>query len=617
MGRMGGASARAAVCAAGMIAASMGAAAQTSLEPTLQQRPPEGPTLTITSREVLLDVVATDKRGRPIRGLKASDFHITEEGKPQQITSFQEHMAQSAANMPAPPQLPQNTFTNFQPVPVTNAYTVILLDALDTHVDDQMMVRHELINYLKKMEPGTPVAIFRMDLRLRMIQGFTTDPKVLLQAAESKRNMPSLLKPMESNRDLNMLIASETLQDQFRTLGRYLAAFPGRKNLVWIFGHVPGTGMSGVFLGDEFSIGNPFADDFNVMGDDPRHLTDALTISRVSVYPIDARGVEAPAMFDAGQRSAPGTGNLMQWEAAIDSEHLWMKSIAEATGGKAYFNDNGLDKQLGEIVDDGSNYYTIAYATTNQKWDGEFLQIKVMVDRPGVVLEYRPGYYAIDRTQQEQRQLAALRRKDLAKNQNYAPPTVAPASAPAPVSSPTAASTGAGAPGPVDGLAAAMQFGAIPATEVVFAAHLTPEDKVVQLGRSAPLPKDNFLTPDFRNKPFRNFIVSVRADACDVHFTRGADGTRSGALQFVTVVYTPIGEQVNSVQTSATFDLSEQEYRKLVKEGLPALQQIAIPVKGNYFIRIGVRDLASGKVGALQIAADQVRPEAASAARAR
>lgn len=612
-----GFSARAAICVLGAIAASLGAAAQTSPEPTLEQRPPEGPTLTITSREVLLDVVATDRRGRPIRGLKASDFHITEEGRPQQITSFEEHMAEGAASMPAPPQLPQNTFTNFQPAPVTNAYTVILLDAMDTRVDDQMLVRHELIKYLKKMQPGTPVAIFQMDLHLRLIQGFTTDPKVLLEAAESKRDMPSLLKPMESNRDLQMLIAGESLQDQFRTLGRYLAAFPGRKNLVWIFGHVPGTGMSGVFLGDEYSIGNPFADDFNVMGNDPRHLTDALTISRVSVYPIDARGVQAPGMFDAGQRSAPAASGLMQWEAAIDSEHLWMKSIAEATGGKAYFNDNGLDKQLEQIIDDGSNYYTIAYATTNQKWEGEFVPIKVMVDRPGVVLEHRPGYYAIDRTQQEQRQLAALRRKDLATSENYTAAVEGNASTPAPASAQKAAGAGAAMPEARDALADAMQFGAIPATEIVFAAHLSPEDKVVQLRRSAPLPQDNFLTPDFRDKPFRNYIVSIRADARDVHFTRSADGRRSGALQFVTVVYTPTGEQVNSVQTSATFDLGEQEYRKLVKQGLPALQQIAIPVKGNYFMRIGVRDLASGKVGALQIAADEVQPETASAAPAR
>lgn len=615
MRRMGRFSAGVAVCAAGMIAGSLGAAGQTTSKPTLQQRPPEGPTLTITSREVLLDVVATDKHGRPIRGLKASDFRITEQGKPQQITSFQEHTEQVAANMPAPPQLPPNTFTNFQTATVTNAYTVILLDALDTHVDDQMLVRHELIKYLKKMQPGTPVAIFQMDLRLRLIQGFTTDPRVLLQAAESKRNMPSLLKPMESNRDMQMLVSAETLQDQFRTLGRYLAAFPGRKNLVWIFGHVPGTGFSGVFLGDEFSIGNPFADDFNVLGDDPRHLTDALTISRVSVYPIDARGVQAPGMFDAGHRSAPGTSGLMQWEAAIDSEHLWMKSIAEATGGRAYFNDNGLDKQLGQIVDDGSNYYTIAYATTNRKWDGEFLHIGVTVDRPGVVLEHRPGYFAIDRSQQEQRQLAVLRRKNLAKNQNYAPTASGRASEPVSANSPPATANSATLPGPRDSLADAMQFGAIPATQIVFAAHLSPEDKVAQVRRGTPLPQDNFLTPDFRDKAFRNYIVSVRAEARDVHFARGADGRRQGALQFVTVVYTPTGEQVNSITTTTTFDLDEQEYQRLVKQGLPGLQQIAIPVKGNYFLRIGVRDLASDKVGALQIAADQVRPEVATVAR--
>lgn len=291
-----------------------------------------------------------------------------------------------------------------------------------------------------------------------------------------------------------------------------------------------------------------------------------------------------------------------------------MKSIAEATGGKAYFNENGLDKQLGQIIDDGSNYYTIAYATKNQKWEGEFLPIKVTVDRPGVVLEHRPGYYAIDRTQQEQRQLATLRREGLAKSENYVAPSGGNASAgvPATTNSQTAvANTSTSVPR--DSLAAAMMFGGLPATQVVFAAHLTPEEKVMQVRRDAPLPQDNYLTPDFRDKPFRKYIVSIRADTRDVHFTRGADGKRHGALQFVTVVYTPTGQQVNSMQTTAAFDLGEAEYRKLVHQGLPALQQIAIPVKGNYFLRIGVHDLASDRVGVLQIAADEVRPEVPAA----
>lgn len=583
-------------------------------EPTLEQRLPEGPTLRITSREVLLDVVATDAHGRPVHGLKASDFRIAEEGKPQAITSFQEHTAQAAASMPPPPPLPPNTFTNYQPVAVTNAYTVILLDALDTRVTDQMMVRHELIKYLKKMQPGTPVAIFQMDIRMRLIQGFTTDPKVLLEAAESKRNMPSLLKPMQSNRDMYLLASGETLQDGFRMMGRYLAGFPGRKNLVWIAGKVPGTGFSGVYLGDEFSIGNPFADEFNVLGDDPNHLTDALTISRVAVYPVDARGLEAPPMFDASHRSAPGGDSLMQWEASQASEHMFMNSIAEATGGKAYYNGNGLDKQLAQIIDDGSSYYTIAYATNNQKWDGEFRKIKVTVDRQDVKLLNRPGYFAIDRTAQEQEQLATLRRKGFeASRRNYDAGVAEGGAATTRNAADATAAGGAVVHGPRAGFDESMRMGAIPPTEIVFAAHLDATGKVTKLDRNAPLPKDNYLRPDFKYKPYRNYLVSVRADTQRIRFTRTADGVRHGAVNFVIVVYTQTGQTVNSLQTTAQLDVKEAEFRKLQKTGVGVVQEIAVPVKGSYFVRIGVHDLGSDRMGALQIATDQVRAETARA----
>lgn len=583
-------------------------------DPTLQQRPPEGPTLSITAREVLLDVVATDKAGHPVTGLKSSDFKVTEQGQPQRITSFQEHAADSAASFVPPPPLPPNTFTNYQPIPVTNAYTVILVDALDTRMEDQMMVRSELIGFLKKMQPGTPVAIFQLSLQMRLVQGFTTDPKVLLAAAESKRNWPSMLKPIHGDHDLYMLASNETMQDGFRMLGRYLAAFPGRKNLVWLVGKVPGTGFSGFMEGGDFSIGNPFADAFSVLGQDPDNLVDALTLSRVAVYPIDARGIPADPAFEAGRHSVPGPNSMMRWAASQASEHMFMDSVANATGGKAYYGNNGIGHEIAQIINDGSNYYTLAYATTNQKWEGEFRKISVTVDRPGVILQHRPGYYAIDRTQQEQRQLAALRRRGMASSNRGSAPqpgamaqTGAPAGSPAPDNPP-------GVQGPRAGFDAAMQLGAVPATEIVFAAHLEPGGKIVKLERNAPLPPDNFLRPDFRDKPFRTYTVSIRADARHVRFTRTADGKRHGSLAFVTVIYTPDGQTVNSLQTNADLTVGEKDYALMLKNGIGALQQIAIPVKGNYFLRVGVHDLGSDRIGVLEIAADQVHPEPPAAA---
>lgn len=572
-------------------------------DPTLQQRPPEGPTLTVTTREVLLDAVVTDASGRPVTGLKASDFSVSEEGVPQQIASMDEHHPMSAEDVARAqgPALPPNTFSNYTPIPTTDAYTVILLDALDTHVQDQMVVREQLIGYLKKMQPGTPVAIFQLDLHMHLIQGFTTDPKVLLAAAESKGDHPSLLKPMFGSLDTYILANNETLEDGFRIMGRYLAGFPGRKNLIWLTGVVAGTNLAGAMYGG-IPFGNPFIDDFSLLGDDPNNMTAALTLSRVAVYPIDARGLLAAPQFDASRRGVPGTGSIMNWLASQDAEHMYLDSVAEATGGKAYYNSNGLKQILAQIVNDGSNYYTIAYSTTNQQWNGQFRRIKLNVDRPGLKLEYKPGYYAINRDQQQQNQLAALRRKGLkSAGQRYN------AGAAANGNAPSAANAGAVISSPRAGFDAAMQLGAVPPTEIIFAANLRVGSKIVKLDRNSPLPADNFLRPDFKTKPFHTYTVHIQADMHSVRMTRTADGIRHGALQFVTVVYSPTGEVVNSMQTTASFDFSPAKYRKILAAGLGASQEIAVPIKGSYFFRIGVHDITSDRVGALELADNEVR----------
>jgi hypothetical protein len=295
----------------------------------------------------------------------------------------------------------------------------------------------------------------------------------------------------------------------------------------------------------------------------------------------------------------------MNWLANQDAEHMYLDSVAEATGGKAYYNSNGLKQILAQIVNDGSNYYTIAYSTTNQQWNGQFRRIKLSVDRPGLKLEYRPGYYAINRDQHQQNQLAALRRKGLkSAGGRYDVGAAANGNAP------SVANAGAMISSPRAGFDAAMQLGAVPPTEIIFAANLRVGNKIVKLDRNSPLPADNFLRPDFKTKPFHTYTVHIQADMHSVRMTRTADGIRHGALQFVTVVYSPTGEVVNSMQTTASFDLSPAKYRKMLAAGLGASQDIAVPIKGSYFFRIGVHDITSDRVGALELADNEVHANA-------
>ncbi len=155
-------------------------------------------------------------------------------------------------------------------------------------------------------------------------------------------------------------------------------------------------------------MGNPFRDDFMVYDDMMNGLTDALSLSRVAVYPVDARGLQTPPMFDASRRRPMSNSGFYTAQAF---NHMNLDEIADATGGKAYYNTNGLKQTLAEIVDNGSSYYTLDYATTNRKWDGKFRHIKIALNRSGLKLQYRPGYYAVDRTRMEERQVASMERR--------------------------------------------------------------------------------------------------------------------------------------------------------------------------------------------------------------
>jgi hypothetical protein len=414
--------------------------------------------------------------------------------------------------------------------------------------------------------------------------------------------MPSLQKPIRGTHEEYNRVRLDILRSGFQLMGRYLGGFPGRKNLIWLTGSIPGSYRLDP-LGTSF--GKSFHDDFAVLQDDPGALTDALTLSRVAVYPIDIRGLQTPPQFQASNAHGPSPNANMNFEGRQAFQHMDLDTIAEQTGGKAYYNTNGFKQIIGEIVSNGSNYYTLAYSTTNKKWNGQFRHIKVTVDRQGLQVQYRHGFYAYDRAQLEQRLLAAMeKRKASAATNPFGDDQ--PQDAEAPQSD--AAPNGAGAliKHPKGGFEATMQLGAIPPTEVIFTANLAVDDKVEKLDKNAPLPADNYLEANYKGKPFRTYTVKIHADARAFRMNREADGRRHGTVEFVTLVFDQQGNRVNSMLSTAVINLSEDRYQQLLAHGLSAQEQIAVPVKGNYFLRVGVHDVPSDHIGALEIPVDEV-----------
>ncbi len=574
-----------------------------------QQAPP---VLSVTTHEVLLDVVVTDG-SRAVTGLKASDFTVLEDGRPQVVASLQEHAPMTAAmNAQAAsfPALPPNTFTNFVPTANTNAYTVILLDALNTRLDDQMSIRLALIKYLKHMQSGGPVAIFERDTKMHLVQGFTSDPQVLLAAAQSARDNPSMRSVVRATKEEYLEYRINEMSMGFQLLGRYLAAFPGRKNLIWFTGALPHTTTLA-------PMGDPFIDEFKILEGDPHELTAALTLSRVAVYPIDARGLPVAPQYLAATNLPPAADATAQFETGQGFQHLALDTIAEATGGRAYYSSNGLGDKIAEIENNGASYYTLTYATNNKNWNGEFRHIKIEVNRAHEKLQYRQGYYAVDRTKQEQKQLDDLnnaqRVESTPDNENTPGASLPPSAPNKDVETPekTAAQpANADRHGPPkEGFEEAMMLGAIPPTEIILTVRINENEKVEQLRKEDPWPKDNYLAADFKYKPFHTFSVEFTADAKTLQLVKSADGLRHGRIAFVSVVYDQMAQNVNSRLTTVNLDIDDAQYQEILAHGLTEHHEIAVPAKGNYFLRLGVHDMVNDRIGSLEVAMDRVKPE--------
>ncbi len=401
------------------------------------------------AREVVIDVVVTKRDDEPVKGLHAKDFVVMEDGKAQTVDFFEEHTAKTLPAGSLLPPMPPGVYTNVPPAPASDVVNVLLLDALNTDKEDQIYVHNQIMEFLKKMQPGTRTAIFTLSSRLRMIQGFTSDSSALVAALNDPKFGAMITKPWESRstqdklddvfhiETMTMMMGGHTsagieaisaFQGDFanvqagqrvgmtlealQMLARYLSAVPGRKNLIWFSSSFP----VAVFprSGQSQRPNQMNTADLHDYGRAIRETADMLTISKIAVYPVGAEGVMSehigepnvqsyhpgPVDYEGGepaQQGRGGSGNAYTHESAARADKIMgMEQLANDTGGKAFFNTNDLHGATQRAIADGSHYYTIVYSPTNKKMDGSFRRIEIKIPESKVKLAYRRGYNADD-----------------------------------------------------------------------------------------------------------------------------------------------------------------------------------------------------------------------------
>jgi VWFA-related protein len=521
-------------------------------------------------RIVLVDVVVTDGNQRPVTGLRKDDFQVVEDGRPQTISFFEEHTGGAVSAVALPPT-PPGVYTNYPTIKTTDSINVLLLDSLNTQADDQTYVRPQMVKYLQAalaVPTGARVAIFTLASKLRMVRGFTTDSAGLLMAltdpksgteakfgsqlASPSRKRSEQIACSTIRAPIGKVACEEFLAEEeasrsgdrvvmtlqaFQALARYLAQFPGRKNVMWV---------SGSFPLSFFPETNPRGVPRKEYRSEIRQTADLLTADQVAVYPISARGLTGEEATHADNYGRPIHDGYS--DRAFDQ--IAMETLARDTGGRAFYNTNDFSNAMTEAISSGSHYYTLTYTPTNTKMDGKYRRIEVKGINGSYKLAYRRGYYA--------------------ENAKFAPTVDDQRKS--------------------DALVPLMAFGMPDFEQILFKMQLVKTKPASDGSRAGS-------NTELKGPPVRcslDFAISAQ----DLRLENSADGVRHGSIEVMVVAYDPDGALLNSFRKKSEVVLDPKAYLEVMQVGLQMHREIDVP-EGGVLLRTGIYDLNSGKAGTL------------------
>ncbi len=502
---------------------------------------------TLNARTVVEDVVVMDKSGHAVPGLRKRDFQVFENGKPQAITFFEPHFAATEAAAP-PAALPPDTYTNIAAAPPNNVTNVLLLDALDTGSTGRMYAQAEMVKYLASLPPHQRIGVFALtDQKIHLIWGFDQDSSALRATVDEVKHPAKGNKNLQLGESANALrnllkngsgiLLKNGLLDQNDQL---LTTLNSLQALARYLAGIPGRKNLFWLVGD-FPLCPldtcPYVDIY-------RETKDMLAEAGVSVYPIDAGGAD-PRI---GERLEGFEG-----PPAIPVRFINSETWAEETGGKAY-HENDIAQEIANGVDHGSRYYTLAYVPRDRKEEGRERTVEVKVLSGKYTIFYRKRYF--EQTQKE----------------------IAKASA-APAKDPLLPLMGRGMP----------NIGEIPYSLKVVPSATQPEAGTPLAGQNAQLAGK-----------LTRYTVGFQLQASGLSLVPDADGARRKPLGVALMVFSQDGKPLNWVRCDINLLVKPEQWATASTEGIPFHLEIDAP-QGDVYLRTGVYDPSTGKVGTLEV----------------
>ena len=338
-------------------------------DPPKESQPSPPFSVKVPVNTVLVNVTVTDKAGKPVTDLTIDDFKIYEDGKRQEIQSFEMESGRPivgpeprhSSSDPAGGQTPRVR----SPEDTESERTRLISCFIDDLTAYTPRYYAWTISALKKfvaeeMGPQDRVGIFSASGNVRI--PFTSDRKRLQdQLDDLVPGKLQLSRPL-----LHREFGFSVIRRIRAVIRRLLASLD--QHLLFLQ-HVRAS-KSLVLLSQGF-----------VPGPDLRwrldRLIDQALRSRVTLNTVNMRGLH--------------TRDLDRYRVLLER---YLEQLAVDTGGIYFRDSNDLYEGLRQIHNTQSIHYALSYAAPDPEPSGKYHRIKVEVDRPGLTLRHRKGYFA-------------------------------------------------------------------------------------------------------------------------------------------------------------------------------------------------------------------------------
>lgn len=377
----------------------------------LAQEPAAGYTFKAQTELVLVNVNVRDKNGNPVRDLKPEDFTVLEDNKPQKVATFD---TENTENTPQVPMQQVNLLSepvkktartaaaapaaSAQEAAIKDRRLIILFFDLSAMQPDEIERSvNAAQDYLaRQMQPADLVSVISLGNTITVNQDFTSDReklKSVLQAFNTGASAGFELGSTGTTEGTADTAQSFTVDDTeynifntdrrlqaLRSIADQVANVPQKKSLIYF-----SSGMQRTGIENQSEL---------------RAATNAAVLANLSIYTMDIRGLQAlPPGGEAQSASLRGTSAYSGKSQmnALDSNFQSQETLvtlASDTGGKAFLDSNDFGRVFKGVQEDTSMYYLLGYHSTNPARDGKYRRITVKVNRPGLKIDFRRGYYA-------------------------------------------------------------------------------------------------------------------------------------------------------------------------------------------------------------------------------